>query len=147
MSYAILKAIHVGAATLSGLRFFARGLGVLAHAPWIRTRVACSIPHVVDTVLLTSALALAWTLHVSPLATPWLGAKLVGLFAYIGLGLVAPRFGRSNAVRGTAWITALLVFGYIVSVAIANDPRGLFAPERWELRIGLRVLAAAAGGG
>lgn len=127
MLYAILKAIHVSAVALSGIGFFARGLGMLMDARWVSTRIAHTAPQLVDTVLLVSAVALAWTVRVSPLAAPWLGAKIVGLVAYVGLGLVALRFGRSRAVRGAAWIAAMLLFGFIVSVAISKDPRGLFA--------------------
>jgi uncharacterized membrane protein SirB2 len=84
-------------------------------------------PHLVDTTLLVSAVALAWTLRVSPLTDAWLAAKLIGLLAYVGLGLVALRFGRTRAVRATAWAGALLAFAYIVSVALTKDPRGWMA--------------------
>jgi uncharacterized membrane protein SirB2 len=97
-SYAVLKAIHVGAVTLSGAGFFARGLGMLAGARWV-----------------------------SPLTDAWLAAKLIGLLAYVGLGLIALRFGRTRAVRATAWAGALLAFAYIVSVALTKDPRGWMA--------------------
>ena len=101
-SYAVLKAIHVGAVALSGAGFFARGLGMLAGARWVHGRLARVAPHLVDTTLLVSAVALAWTLRVSPLTDAWLAAKLIGLLAYVGLGLVALRFGRTRAVRATA---------------------------------------------
>lgn len=126
-SYAVLKAIHVGAVTLSGAGFFARGLGMLAGARWVHGRLARVAPHIVDTTLLVSAVALAWTLRVSPLTDAWLAAKLIGLLAYVGLGLVALRFGRTRAVRATAWAGALLAFAYIVSVALTKDPRGWMA--------------------
>ena len=94
--YAVLKAIHVGAVALSGAGFFARGLGMLAGARWVHGRLARVAPHLVDTTLLVSAVALAWTLRVSPLTDAWLAAKLIGLLAYVGLGLVALRFGRTR---------------------------------------------------
>jgi uncharacterized membrane protein SirB2 len=55
---------------------------------------------------------------------PWLTAKIVGLLAYIALGMVALRFGRTRGTRAAAWIAALATFGYIVSVAVTKDPRG-----------------------
>jgi uncharacterized membrane protein SirB2 len=81
----------------------------------------------VDTVLLASAVALAYSLRLSPATAPWLLAKVVGLVAYIGLGTVALRFGRTRTTRIAAWAAALLVFGYIVSVAVSKDPRGPLA--------------------
>ena len=123
----MLKAVHVGAVGLSGAGFVARGLGHFTGARWVASRAARTLPHVVDTVLLASALALAWRLRISPLAAPWLLAKIAGLCAYVGLGMLALRFGRSRGARIAAWSAALLVFVYIVTVAISKDPRGPFA--------------------
>jgi uncharacterized membrane protein SirB2 len=109
---------------LSLAGFVARGIGMLSGAAWIARRAAKTLPHVVDTVLIVSAIWLAWLLRLSPTNVPWLAAKIVGLLVYIALGMVALRFGRTKRVRASAWIAALATFGYIVSVAIAKDPRG-----------------------
>ena len=85
------------------------------------------MPHVIDTVLLTSALLLAWMLRLTPAAAPWLTAKIVGLLIYIALGTLALRPGRPASVRAAAWIAAMLTFAWIVSVAIAKNPLGFFA--------------------
>jgi uncharacterized membrane protein SirB2 len=127
MDYATLKLIHESAVALSFAGFFARGLGMQRNAGWIRHRSAKMLPHVVDTVLIASAIALAWTLRLSPANAPWIAAKIAGLVVYIALGLVALRFGRTKAVRATAWALALLTFLWIVSVAITKDPRGILA--------------------
>lgn len=127
MDYLVLKTIHQSAVALSVSGFFARGLASLQGAAWVRGRVARTLPHIVDSVLLISALLLAWTLRLDPLTTPWLFAKIVGLLLYIGLGVVALRPGRPRAVRAGAWIAALAVFGWIVSVAITKNPWGLVA--------------------
>jgi len=126
MEYATLKMIHMSAVVISGAGFFARGLGMLNDAAWVKHRVAKTLPHLVDTVLIVSALWLAWILRLTPANAPWIGAKIVGLFVYIGIGMVALRFGRTKTVRGIAWLLALLAFAYIVSVAITKDPRGFF---------------------
>lgn len=127
MDYAALKLIHQGAVAISITGFFARGAGALAGAGWARNRAARTLPHVVDTVLLATAIALAWMLQMNPLVTPWLAAKIVGLLAYIGLGMVALKPGRPVAVRAAAWIAALLCFAQIVATAITKDPLGLLA--------------------
>lgn len=124
MDYVVLKSIHQSMAALSFAGFFARGVGMLAGAAWVKSRPAKTLPHVVDTVLIVSAIALAWMLGLTPTNAPWLTAKIVGLLAYIGLGMVALRFGRTRGTRAAAWIAALATFGYIVSVAITKDPRG-----------------------
>jgi len=56
-------------------------------------------PHIVDTVLLGSALALAWAGGFDPLRVPWLEAKLAGLAIYIVLGTIALKRGRTRWTR------------------------------------------------
>ena len=60
-------------------------------------------------------------------AQGWLTAKVLGLVAYIVLGAVALRRGRTKAARAPAFVAALLTAGYIVSVAVTRDPRGPLA--------------------
>ena len=127
MEYTSLKAIHLAAVALSLTGFFARGLASLRGAAWVRGRLARTLPHIVDSVLLLSALWLAWTLRLNPAEAPWLLAKIIGLVAYIGLGMVALKPGRPIVQRALAWLAALAVFGYIVSVALAKNPLGFVA--------------------
>jgi len=126
MEYGTLKLVHQGAVALSFAGFFARGCGMLMHAAWIKQRPAKTLPHVIDTVLLASAIGLAYQLHITPAHAPWLTAKIVGLLLYISLGVVAFR-SRSRTLGTAAWIAALLTFGYIVSVAITKSPMGPLA--------------------
>lgn len=126
MDYLVLKMTHQTAVVLALTGFFARGVGVLLNAGWIRSRPARTLPHVVDTVLLISALWMAIILGLTPTNAPWLLAKLIGLVVYIGLGVIALHPGRPANVRLAAWVAALLVFGWIVSVAILKSPLGIF---------------------
>ena len=121
--YAALKLVHVGAVVLSGVGFVMRyGLSARGALPTgALVRVA---PHVVDTVLLGSALALAWVGGFNPLRVPWLEAKLAGLALYILIGTVALKRGRTERMRAAAFATALLAYGYIVTVALTKSPLG-----------------------
>ena len=124
MTFAEIKLIHETAAAISIIGFIARGAGMLGGARWLARRSVKTLPHVVDTVLLASAITLAWELRLSPLATPWLAAKIVGLVVYIVVGMFALRLGRTRAIRATAFVAAVVVFAWIVSVAFTKDPRG-----------------------
>lgn len=124
MDYALLKTVHQAAVVLSITGFVARGTGAMAGADWVRSRAAKSLPHVVDSVLLLSALGMAWVASFNPLATPWLLAKIVALLVYIGLGMVALKAGRPPALRVAAGVAAVFTVGYIVSVAVTKSPRG-----------------------
>jgi len=127
MDYFVLKAVHISAVFLSSAGFLARGIGRFAGARWVGSRAARTLPHLVDSVLLASAIALAVSLRLSPLSSTWLLAKIIGLFVYVALGMVALRFGRTPRTRTVAWFGALFVFAYIVTVAISKNPRGMFA--------------------
>ena len=127
MDYFALKLVHQAAAALSVTGFVARGIGALAGATWVRTRLVKTLPHVVDTVLLVSALTLAWTLRLTPTQNPWLLAKIIALLVYIGLGMLALKPGHALSVRTGAFVGALLCFAYIVSVAMTKSPLGLLS--------------------
>lgn len=127
MDYLLLKTVHQTAVALSITGFFVRGLASLMGAGWVRGRLAKTLPHLVDSVLLAAALMLAWTLRITPGNAPWLLAKVLGLLLYIALGVVALRPGQPVSVRAGAWIAALGVFGWIVSVAVTKNPLGFLA--------------------
>lgn len=122
MSYLILKSLHVGAVAISFGLFVLRGLWMLGAPQRLQARWVRIVPHVVDTVLLASAIALAMLTFQYPLAQPWLTAKVLGLIIYILLGMVALRHGRTRGQRSVAWLSALAVFAYIVAVALTRDP-------------------------
>jgi uncharacterized membrane protein SirB2 len=121
MDYLVVRSFHETCVAASVTGFAVRGAGGLADAGWVRGRVARTLPHVIDTALLASALVLVAMLHVDPFATPWLLAKMTGLVLYIGLGVVALRPTVAKPVRAAAWVAALGVAGWIVSVAFTKS--------------------------
>ena len=117
----LLKTLHVSFVALSYTLFFLRGVWMLRDSPVMRQRWVKIAPHTVDTLLLASAITLAWHLGISPLTHPWLMAKIVALLGYIGLGFVAFRFGQTRSMKLAAWLAAQGVFFYMVSVALTQD--------------------------
>ncbi len=126
VDYPTIKLLHQSAVALSSLGFVLRGIASLKGAQWTQGRVAKTLPHVVDTVLLASAITLAVLLKINPAHAPWLTAKILGLFLYIGLGMVTLRPGFGRSTRTFAFGLALFVMAWIVSVAVTKDPWGLF---------------------
>ncbi|MEK6736755.1 MAG: SirB2 family protein [Pseudomonadota bacterium] len=122
MSYAVLKMIHITSIIVSYLFFFLRGVWLIQDSQNLRQRWVKILPHVVDTILLTSAIALAIIIQQNPLSDSWLTAKVIGLLLYIGLGMIAMRFGKTRRIRIIAWIAAQCVFSYIVLVALTKNP-------------------------
>jgi len=126
ISYSAIKHLHVSAAAVSFALFALRGAWMLAAPDKLRARWVRIVPHVVDTLLLLSALWLVW--QIGPeVPNGWLVAKVVGLVAYIVLGIIALKRGRTRGIRVAALIGAVIVFGYIVSVAITKSPLGFLA--------------------
>jgi len=124
MDYLIVKQVHVICAALSIAGFALRGVLMLRDSALLQSRIARAAPHVVDTLLLASAVVLSWQSAQYPFAQGWLTAKLLALVAYIVLGTVALKRGRTKGVRATALALALLAAFYIVSVAVTRDPAG-----------------------
>ena len=127
LAYYVAKSLHVGAVVVSVAGFAARGALMLSGSRLLEARFVRVAPHVVDTVLLASALWLCWIIRQYPFVQGWLTAKVLGLLAYIVLGTIALKRGRTRGVRVAAFVGALAVVGYIVSVALAHDPRGPLA--------------------
>lgn len=118
----IIKTIHVSCALLSISGFFLRGLLMINESYLLQARITRIAPHIIDTALLISAIVLAAQWGWTALQQPWLIAKIIALLAYIGLGLIALREGRAMVVRIGAWLGAMAVFAYIVSVALTKNP-------------------------
>ncbi len=121
MEYTLLRLVHIGTVYVTLVLFLLRGAWMLLDSPHLQQRWVRIVPHLNDTVLLASAIALLVVAGMNPLDQPWLIAKIVGLLAYIGLGTVALKRGRTKAVRIKALIAALGVFAYIVTVAVTKQ--------------------------
>lgn len=122
MLYTALKHLHVLTVGITLALFLWRGLLMLndsegRQAGWLRV-----VPHLNDTLLLTAAIAMILVGGLSLTDNPWLLAKIVGLLAYIGLGTVALKRGRTRSIRLKAFIAALGVFAYLLAVAISKQP-------------------------
>jgi uncharacterized membrane protein SirB2 len=128
MDYLLLKIIHVSCVAATLALFLGRGVLMLRDSPLLGVRLLRIAPHVIDTLLLASAIWMAIISRQYPFAESWLTAKLVALIAYIGAGMIALSYGGTRRTRATAWIVALLVFAYIVSVALTRSPLPFVLP-------------------
>lgn len=125
--YLTLRHVHITCAILTITLFVFRGGLMIAESRLLQSRALKTLPHVIDTVLLTSALMLTTAIHQYPFSQGWLSMKVCLLLVYIVLGHYAIKRGRTKAIRVTAFVAALLVLGFLVSVARAHDPLGIFA--------------------
>jgi len=121
MDYPLLRTLHIATVHLTLILFLLRGFWMLVESPRLDARWVRIVPHVNDSLLLFAAIAMLVVAGLNPLEQPWLLAKIFGLLAYIGLGTLALKRGKSKAIRIKALIAALGVFGYIMAVAITKQ--------------------------
>lgn len=122
--YPDIKLVHIGAVCTSLALFLLRAGWMLADSPQLHRRWVRILPHVVDTTLLASAIVLVLIINQYPFVDPWLTAKVVGLVAYIVLGSLGLKYGHTRGGRALACGVAVVVFGYIVTVAVSHSPWG-----------------------
>lgn len=116
MDYSILKHSHAGLAYLTIILFAGRFLLFYFYPVWRRNRPLRILPHVIDTLLLLSAIALCIQIAQYPLTDDWLTAKVAGLLAYIGFGAVAIKRASRRA-----FFSAVICYLYILGVAKTHD--------------------------
>lgn len=126
--YAQIKWLHIATVLASGALFLLRGM-LLQFG---RQRLAMSAPlryisYSIDTVLLTAALMLLTILPHAVFANGWLTVKLVLLLVYVVLGSFALKRGRTPRVRLASYLSALLVFGFMLTIARSHHPLGALA--------------------
>jgi uncharacterized membrane protein SirB2 len=114
-TYVALKQLHIACVVLSYAGFVVRGVWMMRDSPLLAARWVRIAPHVNDTLLLATALALAMMSGQYPLYQGWLTAKV------IALGMIALRPGCARSRRVAAWIAAQVVFLYIVAVAVTRN--------------------------
>jgi uncharacterized membrane protein SirB2 len=122
----LLKNVHVACVVTTIVLFLVRGAWMIQGTLRDKGRWVRVAPHVIDTVLLASAIAMVILLGQYPGTAGWLTAKVIGLVVYILLGTIALKRGKTLPVRITAFAGALATFAYVVSVALTRDPRGFF---------------------
>ncbi|MCW8193982.1 SirB2 family protein [Proteobacteria bacterium 005FR1] len=125
--YPEIRSIHIAAVVVSGSLFAVRGLGLIIGKRWPLSPPLRYLSYTIDTILLTAALLLMTIVRQYPLVHGWLTVKVGLLVLYIALGIMAFRPGPGAGVRFGLWTAALLVYAFIISVAMSHHPLGYFA--------------------
>lgn len=121
MSYLAIKHLHMTSAALSGLLFFVRGIWMLRESPLLHRRSINMSSYVIDTVLLGSALTMVFWSAQYPFVLEWLTVKVLVVLAYIVAGAIALKRGKTKRIRTVAFIVAILLFAFIVKIALTRQ--------------------------
>lgn len=125
MSYLAVKHLHVTCVTASFTLFFLRGIWMIMGSPMLQKKWVKVLPHVIDTLLLAAGLTAAIMIRQYPFVAGWITAKVFGLIAYIFLGTLALKRGKTRGQRIAFWLASIATFGYIVAVAFAKNSNPL----------------------
>ena len=116
-----LKHLHITCVVLSISGFLVRGVWMMQESPWLQKKWVRVAPHIIDTVLLGSAILLAMQIRQYPFVQNWLTAKVLALLAYIVIGAIGLKYGSTKKIRVSAWLVAIAIFLYIVLVALTRQ--------------------------
>ena len=124
--YLEIRNIHIVTVILSGLLFTMRSAGLIWSAKWPRYLWIKYISYTIDSVLLVAALMLMTIIKQFPIAHSWLTVKVTFLICYIFLGILAFKKNQTTTKRMAYCALALGVYFFIISIARAHHPLGIF---------------------
>ena len=120
----VIKFIHLFAVSTTIILFILRYVWMMVDSPLLQKKWVKVLPHIVDSVLLVSAIVLAIQISQYPLVHAWLSAKVFALLIYIVLGSIALKRGKTKGIRVAAGILAITTFTYMLSVATTKSALG-----------------------
>lgn len=120
--YLPIKTAHMSLAMISLLGFVIRGWWAITSSALLQQRWVKIAPHIVDTLLLATAVLLMIILHQHPGNQDWILAKLIALVFYIGFGTLAIKRAPTPITKMLFLGLAIVTFAYIIGVAIAHHP-------------------------
>ena len=126
--YPEIKLLHVIAAIASGSLFLFRGAVVNWGSNWGMIAPIRYLSYAIDIVLLTAALLLLAILPSAVYSNGWLWLKLALIVAYIGLGTLALKRGRTVAIKRVSFVAAIVAYLCIYVIARTHDPLGPVRP-------------------
>lgn len=119
--YMPLKHIHMTCALISIIFFSVRAVWAFSGSELLQKKWVKITPHIVDTLLLLSAIGLAFAWVQSGSLPAWISAKLLALVAYIFFGIMTLKKAKNAQQRFYYFALALLTFTYIVGVAFSKN--------------------------
>jgi len=124
--YPQIKAVHIAMVLLSGMLFALRGAAVMLGGRWPMSLPVRWSSYAIDTTLLTAAMMLLTFLPSGLFANGWLTMKVVLLVIYVVLGMFALKRARTPRARAVFYALALLTYGWMLTIARAHHPLGVF---------------------
>jgi len=119
-SYELVKTIHITCAVLTLAGFSLRGYWMLLDSRALQHRLTRILPHIVDTLLLASAITLAVMSRQYPFVTDWVTLQVVLLLLYIVLWSLALKRGKTRNLRRNYFVAALVTIALLFWAALTE---------------------------
>ena len=116
----ILKHAHITFAVISFIGFSLRGYWMVMESALLQTKAAKILPHLNDTLLLGTAIALVVMTRQYPIVVGWVTLKILMLILYIVFGTFALKRGRNKALRIKFLMASVVVVPGIFLVAMTK---------------------------
>ncbi|MBJ2128838.1 SirB2 family protein [Alteromonas sp. IB21] len=120
--YMMAKHLHLTAVGLSILFFIFRFIWSQLDANALSKKWVKILPHIIDTVLLGSAVWLCIILSQYPFVNAWITFKLIGVILYIVFGLFALKKAKTTLSKWAFFIAAIGVLMATAMVAVTKQP-------------------------
>lgn len=120
--YAAFKHIHMNLALITLLFFLVRAFWAFQGSAMLQKKWVRICPHIIDTLLLLSAIGLVAQIHAYSGFHLWLTAKILGLIAYIVFATITLKKAKNTQQRALFLFLTLLSFGYVIAVAFSKNP-------------------------
>lgn len=116
-TYMLIKTIHMSTAMLTALGFVLRGIWMMNESAMLQKKLVKVLPHIIDTVLLVTAIILVVMSGQYPWVAAWVGIKIVLLVAYVVLGTFALKRGKTKQQRTLFFAISVLILLALFAVA------------------------------
>lgn len=120
--YMFVKHLHLTAVALSILFFIIRFIWTLRGSAMMSKKWVKIVPHVIDTLLLASAVALCFIISQYPGVNHWLTEKVVGVVLYIVLGMWTLKWANNKPQQVVGFVMAIAVLVSIAKIAVLKQP-------------------------
>lgn len=122
-SYMLIKMLHAICVLAVGGLFLWRFFLMLTKAPAQNGKLPTILAHVFSLSVLVSGLSMVALYGSMP---SWVLAKLIFLFVFIALGVLAFKRAKTRGQQLVLSVLALVTYAYLLSVAVTKVPAGFF---------------------
>jgi len=119
--YLFAKHLHLTAVVISILFFIIRFIWLTRSSDMLQKKWVKIVPHVVDTVLLGSAIALCFILAFNPLEQSWLLQKIVLVVIYILIGFWTLKKAQTLSLKWLGFSLAIACLAFVGKMAVSKQ--------------------------